>query len=268
MNGNNVYIRPAFSQNVLAYNTTTDSWSKLQECPTKFCCIAVVNNLLTAIGGELCGKTTNKLFTLPEESSNWVEKFPPMPTPQKSKFAVSCGEEFLIVAGNALSSGTDFAVMNTTSLSWSKVACIPYFCWLHSLVACREKLYCIFGDGNMYQCSIEHLVLSIGLSTKKTKIWKKLPYCDDLLSESAFVTVGTQFLSIGGKDSFAGINTAEVRMYCPSTNTWKVINRMTTPRRKCFAAVLPNNTLIVIGGYTTIYDNSMTDKVEIATIIL
>ena len=57
-------------------------------------------------------------------------------------------------------------------------------------------------------------------------------------------------------------------MYNPTTNSWEVINHMTTPRWDCIAAVLPNNQLIVVGGKTGRDHYTKTDSVEFATIKL
>ena len=53
--------------------------------------------------------------------------------------------------------------------------------------------------------------------------------------------------------------TAAVHMYNPTT---EVISHMRIPRYYCFAAVLPNNQLMVMGGWS---DN---DSVEVATVEL
>ena len=51
------------------------------------------------------------------------------------------------------------------------------------------------------------------------------------------------------------------------TNTWEVIGHMTTPRWNCVAAVLPNNQLMVVGGYTTSKFTGETDSAEIASVV-
>ena len=39
-------------------------------------------------------------------------------------------------------------------------------------------------------------------------------------------------------------------MYDPVADSWEVISHMLTPRIKCFAAVLPGNRVMVVGGHT------------------
>ena len=60
------------------------------------------------------------------------------------------------------------------------------------------------------------------------------------------MTVHGQLVAIGGRDS-GGDATTAVHMYDPVTDSWKVISHMLTPRIKCFAAVLPDNKLMVVG---------------------
>ena len=52
-------------------------------------------------------------------------------------------------------------------------------------------------------------------------------------------------------------------MYNPDSDSWEVISHMATPRYLCFAAVLPNNQLMVVGGGT---GRGTTDSVELATV--
>jgi N-acetylneuraminic acid mutarotase len=56
-------------------------------------------------------------------------------------------------------------------------------------------------------------------------------------------------------------------MYSQSTNSWNVISHMTTARRYCFAAVLPNNQLMVVAG-KTITDGKRTDIDSVEFLLL
>jgi len=77
---------------------------------------------------------------------------------------------------------------------------------------------------------------------------------------SAYASVGDQLLAIGdttevntnmsGQISH-GTYSADVFAYDPESNVWKAINQMLTPRSCCLAAVLPSDTLLVVGGRTS-----------------
>ena len=71
-----------------------------------------------------------------------------------------------------------------------------------------------------------------------------------------------QLLVIGGLDS-NGKHTSAVYKYNQISDSWRVISHMTTRRSQCFAAVLPSNQLMVVGGLTGTVE---TDLVELATV--
>ena len=77
------------------------------------------------------------------------------------------------------------------------------------------------------------------------------------------MSIHGRLLTVGGSDS-NGEATAAVHMYNPTTGSWEVISHMGTPRFYCFAAVLPNNQLMVVGG--RIVSGRETDLVELATV--
>ena len=60
-----------------------------------------------------------------------------------------------------------------------------------------------------------------------------------------------RLLAIGGKDTSKHRLYTAVHMYQPTTDSWTVIGHMITPRAGYLAAVLPDNQLMLVGGYTT-----------------
>ena len=56
-----------------------------------------------------------------------------------------------------------------------------------------------------------------------------------------------------------------VYTYNQSANSWNVISHMATARKDCFAAVLPNNQLMVVGGQTKTWTDL--DSVEFGDLI-
>ena len=51
--GGLAYFRPHSSHDVFGYNPEKDDWSKLPECPQNDFGLAVIKNILTAVGGWL-----------------------------------------------------------------------------------------------------------------------------------------------------------------------------------------------------------------------
>ena len=71
-----------------------------------------------------------------------------------------------------------------------------------------------------------------------------------------------RLLAVGGAED-SGKSTTAVYMYNSITNSWEIISHMMTSRYNSFTAVLPDDRLMVVGGYT---DGGLTDTVEIASV--
>jgi membrane protein DedA with SNARE-associated domain len=54
-------------------------------------------------------------------------------------------------------------------------------------------------------------------------------------------------------------------MYNPTTDSWDVISHMGTPLKSCIAAFLPNNQLMVVGGYISAH--GATDSTVFTSVI-
>ena len=93
------------------------------------------------------------------------------------------------------------------------------------------------------------------------EVWHQL--ADTPVTYSSWVALHGRLLAVGGRDSDGKMTTA-IHVYKTTTNSWKVISHMKTPRWRCQVAVLPHNKLMVVGGFTP---DGRTDTVEIATIV-
>ena len=58
--------------------------------------------------------------------------------------------------------------------------------------------------------------------------------------------------------------TTAVYMYDSTTDSWEIVSHMTNSRYRCFTAVLPDNQLMVMGGWIAGY--SETDTIELANV--
>ena len=80
VDGNTVYVTRRSTHRVWAYDLKEDKWTRLPDCPQLVVCLAMVNGLLTAVGGSTSdGDATNTLVSLTESHSEWTEHFPPIP---------------------------------------------------------------------------------------------------------------------------------------------------------------------------------------------
>ena len=291
VDGDMVYLRVAGCRNIYAYKSTDETWDKLPECETQYCSLAVVNNLLTTIGGRDSGdKVTNQLFSLTGEgrSKTWREVFQSMPTKRSSSVAVCTGQA-LIVAGGFINQDRKtlrtVEVMDIDTKEWSSAADLPEPLYRASITICQDRIYIIGGwsggaaTKSVYTCTLtdlflscrsrslgERLAQSLSLtSPARSTVWDKV--ADLPVTQSTCVTLHGRLLAIGGADSRNGTPTSDVRIYHPTSNTWEVISKMKISRWYCFAAVLPSNKLMVVGGRTTSSVSSETDSVEIATVV-
>ena len=90
VHGNRAYFRPADSDKVYSYQNILgkEQWSQLPDNPNENCGLAVIDGLLTSVGGYNDGDI-NTLLSLTGEGmrKQWSEIFPPMPTP---RWLVAC----------------------------------------------------------------------------------------------------------------------------------------------------------------------------------
>ena len=265
------------SQKVLMFNSGTEQWRVIPECPKKFFSIAVVNGQLTAIGGQHSFRATNTLLSLSQDKPDisqqkWLEQLPPL-TYCRNGPAVATNNTSLIVAGGW---GTDVKeteveVMDTQTLQWSTVTSLPLPLSQATATICGDRLY--LGGGfssdleatkSVLECEVKDLLQSqppslasrIGLS-RRPQVWREVAPLPVILS--SLVTFQGHLLAVGGRGSGY---TSEVREYDAATNSWNVISQMRMQRFRSLAVALPNNTLMVCGGRTSYFD--CTTSVEIA----
>ena len=267
-------------ENVFAYNSTNYTWSELPK-PTNYgSSLAMVNGLLTAIGGKTPNHdVTNSLFSLTD--SQWTKQFPPMPT-KRWLITTVCSGTSLVVAGGVGEEKKRLRrveVMDTETLQWYIASSLPHPLYQATATMCGDQIYFLGGwDQNkeqsrsVFTCSLAALhqscrPQSLGARlrtlslTSRPKVWQQL--ADTPVTLSTCASLREQLMAVGGYDSH-GKETTSIHMYNITTNSWELVSQMATPRYLCLVAVLPHNQLMVVGGYTP---GGMTDSVEIATIV-
>ena len=288
VDGNMAYFNNYTSNGVYSYDSEKQMWSSLPQSPHSNCSLAVVNGLLTAIGGRIEGRlginATNQLFSLTGEGK-WVERFPPMPTKRYGTAAV-CSGKSLVVAGGSEGDGKLLyivEVMDTKTLQWSTASSLLFALRYASATICQDRIY-LLGYGmsdeprSVLACSMADLQqscrpqsLGARLETLTLQeVWHRV--ADLPVHSSSCATLCGQLLAVGGCDDNSF--TTAIHQYNPATNSWEVISHMPTGRYDTLVAVLLGNKLMVVGGciYTGSLTGSfgiigtMTDMVEIATL--
>ena len=269
--GSSLYFRKGVKAFYICTCTTRlFTWSQLPDSPTLYNPSVIVNNMLTVVGGSRDGNTTNQLFSLTGSGNDrkWTEYFPPMPTKRSRSIALCKGTALIVAGGDTPVDGTTraVAVMNTETRQWSTVADLPYPLSQGSGVICGDNLYILkseyYGNNIAYTCSTSALIKSCR-SRSTVGIWNKIAIPP--VTWTCYVSFQDRLLSVGGRPN-SNACTPLVYMYSPSTNSWEDIGNMSIARRNCFAGVLPNNQLMVVGGTNSL--NKETASVEIATIEL
>ena len=183
---------------------------------------------------------------------------------------------------------TTVEVLNIKNHQWSIAIDVPESLQCHSATVYGDQLYMLGGQHNcdptksVYTCSVSALLqtcisttlvrrtlrsikrvakwplsLTKGISGQSSDqssvqssggadVWSQLP--DLPVTGSTCVTFCGQLLAVGGTLDFE--LTTAVYKYNPSTSSssWNKISDMMFPRVRPFAAVLPDNQLMVVGG--------------------
>ena len=285
VDGSMAYFITSSGRTVQAYDTDEVVWSRMPECPCEAFTLAVVNGLLTAVGGEQSDKPTNTLLSLTWEGSKrkWSEHFPPMPT-KRCLTAVVCSGRSLVVAGGT---GDDYTrlstveVMDTESLQWFTASNLPHPLTRTSATIYGENLYMLGGfdqsgheTKSVFTCSLSALLQSsrpqlLGARLKRSlslaqepRVWQKT--VDTPVYQSTYTTLCGHLLAVGGCDSDYK-PTSAIHKYDPVKNSWTVISHVAIPRSRILVAVLPGDKLMVVGGRDT--SCTCVSDVEIATVL-
>lgn len=274
---------------ICSYNPTTNTWNDLPTCPLFGSSLAVVNDLVTAVGGEekTSSRPTTTLISLEAKDGEkvWVtkEQYHPIPTP-RSFAAVICTRSSLIVAGGK--KGRQYGqtyvnsveIMDTESGTWCSAARLPNPYSRMSATVCGNRIYMLGGFGLMgrvrsvVSCSIDALLQSqawsnwikSGLTFKP--VWSlvaKLPR----YHFATAISINDQLFALGGCSSKDEKSCTKcVHKYNVNRNSWEYVCEMPTSVDRCLAAVLPPNKLIVVGGGVHSEDDQGSNDVNIASI--
>ena len=237
VDGNTVYVTPGYTHRVWAYDLKEDRWTRLPDCPHRRVGLAIVNGLLTAVGGERNdGNATNTLVSLTESHSKWTEHFPPMPLKLDDP-AVVCTGNHLVVVGESWRS---VHVMDTTSLMWFSGSRVPFPLWKTSLAVCGTELY-MLSLRSVFSCSLPTLLQSSSAVQPETSdVWRSLAGVP--VRDSTVTTLYGQLVAVGGR------NVDTIHLYNRSVDSWHIIGHVPTARSNCLVATLQGDTLVVIGG--------------------
>ena len=257
VHGSLAYFSSYDSHEVFAYNSEKDDWSKLPECPQSKFGLAVVNNLITAVGGVSYIQSTSCLSSF--SGGEWVTVFPPMPT-KRHWAAVISAQNCLIAAGGWRVGGalSTVEVMDMNTREWYTAASLPEPVYRMSATVCGGRLY-LLGGCNMYgyrthavfTCTLDSLIRSCHppsqtpIHTSEASVWQCV--ADVPVEGSTCTTLNGRVLAVGGRGSYVN-PTAAVHMYNPDSDSWLVLGNMHPARAWCLVVGL-RDCIIAVGGF-------------------
>ena len=260
-----VYINPGGSHKVYSCQMTSQGllWSTLRDSRYIWFSLAVIDGLVTCVGGCGSGSYTNTLHSLTGgHKRQWSVVFPPMPTARSFTASVTTEQALVVAGGHDGRKHLDTVeVMNIATKEWTSAQHLPHpFCVILGTI-CGDQLY--LGGGyiglgeqskSVLTCSLTDLLppqslgvrlRTISLATKPGG-WreiKNLPF-----THSTLTTLGGHLLAIGGR-SDSHDPTADVHCYDHQTDSWHVVSKIKNKRYQPLSAVLPEDQLLVVGGW-------------------
>ena len=266
VHGNTVHINSRGSRKVYSCQMTSEGllWSTLPDSHYKLFSLAVIDGLLTCVGGRSGGSRTNTLHSLTGggRKRQWSKVFPPMPTARSETASVTT-EQALVVAGgfddrNVLDT---VEVMTIATKQWTTAQHLPRPFALISGTICGDQLY--LGGGyigvgepskSVLTCSLTDLLppQSLGVTLRtlslatKPGVWREIKNLP--VAQSTLTTLGGHLLAIGGWSDSHG-PTANVHRYDHQTDSWHVVSKMKNERCLPLSAVLPEDQLLVVGEW-------------------
>jgi len=256
VHGSLAYLTPLDSYDLVGYDLEKDDWSKLPECPQSEFGLAVIRNLLTAVGGVVDGQYTNCLSSF--SGGKWVTVFPPMPTKRRWPAVISAQNYLIAVGGWGVGVRlSTVEIMDTNTLEWFTAASLPEPASLMSATVCGGRLYLLGGFnkyGNrthaVFTCTLDSLIRSCHPPwptppyTSEASVWQRVS--DVPARASTCTTLNGKLLAIGGVDSYDN-DIADVHMYNAGSDSWLGLGNMSIARRWCLVVGL-RDYIIVVGG--------------------
>ena len=262
VHGNTAFIRPSGSLKIYSYHSSRrEHWSRLPDNPNINCSLAVIDGLLTSLGG--CNSVlTNELLSLQGKvwKRHWSQIFPPMATPCRNAACVTTAEEVIVAGGWVGTNGylNTVEVLNFNTKQWSTVSPLPQKCWSFSATIHEDKIYLAGGitdreglTNTVFTCSIFDLLQPTTPGSKlqcnqSKHVWREIS--DLPVTESTLVSFGGDLLAIGGRDKHLNVTTSHVYKYASHTGSWTIASQKKNKQSLSLAVTFSDNCIFVVGG--------------------
>ena len=263
--GTTLYISELHGRYIFAFDSVRDTWSTLPLCPQECFSLVVIENLLTAVGGQdsKSKKALGRLCSFAEHRlSNggaWTQVFPPMLS-ERLWPAVLCAGSNLVVAGGKTLEGEELnsvEILNTKVFHWCLVSSLPKPLCRMTLSLVEDSLYVTGGSNassssaTVFVCSFTALIQSSKqqsvASLGSQNIWKTVANVPCV--GSAFVVFANCLLSVGGEDKSSSGANLSVHVYDHEMDRWDLVHGLKLPNTSSnLVAGVIGNHLVVVGG--------------------
>ena len=268
--GSKAYFRPRNSHKMYSYQHVVgeEKWTQLPDNCNRNCRLAVVDGLVTSLGGWSREFTNTLLSLTGEERKQWSEIFPPMPTPRQNVACVTT-EQSLVVAGGFEGNSylTTVEVMNMQNKQWTIASPLPQQLSMLSTTIHGDMLFLTGSNTEslsqlqpVFTCSLPELFPSSQLQQTLSPghtVWREIASLS--VSEPTLVSFEGGLLAIGGKDDTRK-PTPFVHRYDPQNDRWTVTSQIRDKRSLCLAFSFSGECIVVVGGSVGLFP---TDSAEI-----
>ena len=248
--GNNVYL--SCYEDIYLYQVhLSGKWQKLPSSNFRHFGMAIVDNNLVTIGGYGFSGVPSKAVVslLPGRlfGKNWKELYPAMKAGH-IRPASCTTSNCLVVAGGQKEVSNPFGmffveVLDLKTSQWSLAGSLPQSLSYPQMAFCEEHIY-VCQDNTVFSCSFSELLKSCDQTD--LSVWSR--QADIPMPEKAsIVNLQGQLLAIGGNRGYH--RTGAIHQYDSATNSWNLIGQLPKPRSNALVALLPNNVVMVVGGW-------------------
>ena len=290
--GSKAYFQSKGTQTVHEYDSIARQWSRMLPHPLFQCSLVSIDHNLASVGGYNIAGTSNRLYRLKDD--HWVESLPPMPTKRASPTVVHANDTLIVAGGQSQHPSIlkIVEVLDTQSKQWTTVSPLPFPAFKSSAILNKDTIYMTAGEGSYHHpkysvlsCSLPRLLRTAYCATPQSDTsatcdspalpprspWRTIS--DLPVHGSSLAVIKGDLLAVGGLEdvrdhsvsSSRPTRTRTIYRYDETNSRWETFGETYVPRSHCFAEVIPNDKLMVVGGTSTtntvecfnIYNNIM-----------
>ena len=264
--GTMLYISELCSRYIFTFDSVHHTWSTLPLCPQEGFALVVIQNLLTAVGGQdlKSKKVLGRLCSFAEHRSTnggvWTQVYPPMLSERLWPAMLCAGNNLVAAGGRTWSEGEELnsvEILNTKVCHWCLVSSLPKPLCRMTLSLLEDNLYATGGSiassssAMVFMCSFTALIQSYGRqsmgSLGSATVWRTVANVPCV--GSAFVVFANCLLSVGGEEKSSSGADSSVHVYNHEMNRWDLVRGLKLPHAcsNPVAGVIGNH-LVVVGG--------------------